>query len=103
MSGGSLDYVYSRVEDAARTLMATAQDEVQRAFAKHLFEVSNALYCAEYVLSGDSKKGSDHKAILRVITPQAVLASLIDDAEQTQAQLQEWIGKASPPLPGGGE
>ena len=94
MSGGSLDYVYSRVEDAARTLMATAQDEVQRAFAKHLFEVSNALYCAEYVLSGDSEKGSDHKAILRVITPAAVLASLIDDAEKTQAQLQEWIVRA---------
>jgi len=29
MSGGSLDYVYIRVEDAARTLMATAQDEVK--------------------------------------------------------------------------
>jgi hypothetical protein len=94
MSGGSLDYVYSRVEEAARTLMATAQDEVHRAFAKHLFEVSNALYCAEYVLSGDSKQGSDHKAILRVITPAAVLASLIDDAEQMQTQLQEWIVRA---------
>lgn len=94
MSGGSLDYVYSRVEDAARTLMAKAENEVHKAFAKHLFEVANALYSAEYVLSGDSEPGSDHKAILRVITPRDVLASVIGDAEQTQAQLQEWILRA---------
>jgi len=94
MSGGALDYVYSHVEDAARTLMAKAEDEVQRAFAKHLFKVADALHEAEWVLSGDNGPGDDHKAILRVITPQAVLASLIDDAEQTQEHLQEWIIRA---------
>lgn len=94
MSGGSLDYVYSRVEDAARTLMARAEDEVQRAFAKHLFKVAEAFRAAEWVLSGDYSPGDDHEAILTVITPRDVLASLIDDAEQTQAQLQEWIVRA---------
>ena len=94
MSGGSLDYVYSRVEDAARTLMAKAEDEVQRAFAKHLFKVARALHETEWVLSGDKVQGEDHQEILNVITPQAVLASLIDDAEQTQEHLQEWIIRA---------
>lgn len=93
MSGGSLDYVYSRVEDAARTL-ASSSDVVHQAFAEHLGKVASALYMAEYVLSGDSGPGDDHKAILQVITSQDVLASLIDDAEQTQAQLQEWIVRA---------
>lgn len=94
MSGGSLDYVYSSVEDAARTLTAIAEDEVQRAFAKHLFRVAKALKAAEWVLSCDYGPGDDHEAILAVITPRDVLASLVDDAEQTQAQLQEWIIRA---------
>lgn len=94
MSGGKLDYVYSRVEDAARTLMAIAEDEVQRAFAKHLFKVAEALRAAEWVLSADYGPGDDHEAILAVITPRDVLASLIDDADKTQAQLQEWIVRA---------
>jgi hypothetical protein len=93
MSGGSLDYIYSRVEDAARTL-ASSNDVVHRAFAEHLGKVASALYMAEYVLSGDSSPSDDHKAILQVITPHDVLTSLIDNAEKTQAQLQEWILRA---------
>ena len=89
-----MDYIDSRVEDAARTLMARAEDEVQRAFAKHLFKVAEAFRAAEWVLSGDYSPGDDHEAILTVITPRDVLASLIDDAEQTQAQLQKWIVRA---------
>lgn len=93
MSGGSLDYIYSRVEDAAWTV-AKSQDQLHLAFAKHLFAVAEALRDTEWVLSGDSGPGDDHKAILRVITPQAVLTSLIDNAEKMQAQLQEWIVRA---------
>lgn len=93
MSGGALDYVYSRVEEAARTLR-NSDDAVHKAFAKHLFKVANALHEAEWVLSDDSGPGDDHEAILAVITPRDVLASMIDDAEQTQAQLQKWIIRA---------
>lgn len=93
MSGGSLDYVYSRVEDAAR-ILASSKDVVHQAFAKHLFKVAEALRAAEWVLSADYGPGDDHEAILAVITPRDVLSSLIDDAEQTQAQLQEWIVRA---------
>jgi hypothetical protein len=93
MSGGELDYIYSRVEDAAWTL-AKSQDQLHLAFAKHLFAVATALRETEWVLSCDSSPGSDHEAILAVITPQDVLASLVDNAEKTQAQLQEWIVRA---------
>ena len=92
MSGKSLDYVYSHVEDAAR-ILASSKDVVHQAFAKHLFKVAEALRAAEWVLSADWP-GDDHEAILAVITPRDVLSSLIDDAEQTQAQLQKWIVRA---------
>ena len=92
MSGGSLDYVYYRVENAASTLSGSG-DPIHRAFAKHLKLVAKALKDAEWVLSDDCEQGDDHKAILRVISPQAVLGCVVDDAKEVQATLQEWLAK----------
>ena len=51
MSGGSLDYVYSRVEDAAMKVSAKAETTLHRAFAAHLHKVAKALKDMEWMLS----------------------------------------------------
>jgi hypothetical protein len=62
MSGGSMDYLYQRVEDVA--------DELQRSpnprraiFGHHLALVAKALHDIEWVDSGDSSPGYEHDAI----------------------------------------
>lgn len=91
MSGGALDYLYSRVEDAALTIMSRSKTKEQLAFAKHLLLVSEALRDVEWVMSGDMDDGDDTAAIMKVITPDTVLQSEIERAEAAAASLQEAI------------
>ena len=42
MSGGSLDYAYEKVNDAADAVRRRAETSLHRAFAKHLDRVSAA-------------------------------------------------------------
>lgn len=73
MSGGSLDYVYIRVAEAADTVERRATTPLHRAFSAHLRQVAEALREMEWVLSGDSAEGSE-----------TILACLPKDAEQTE-------------------
>lgn len=59
MSGGSLDYVCYRVDDAVDTIDKRATTVLQKAFAKHLKDVAKALHDLELVFSGDYCDGDE--------------------------------------------
>ena len=78
MSGGSLDYVYGRIEDAADSIASHSGRPLHRAFAKHLRLVATALHDIEWMFSGDTSPGSEDAAIRAVIAP----ASEMEAAEE---------------------
>ena len=82
MSGGSLDYVYSRVEMAADEIRSNCPGSLHQAFADHLAKVSKALHDIEWVLSDDYGAGDDEKAIREVLGA----AKLDQDAGQSAAR-----------------
>ena len=65
MSGGSMNYLYSRLEYDANFSQDTPE---RRAFAKHLKLVAKALHDIEWVESGDYGKGDDTAARLCWLT-----------------------------------
>lgn len=85
MSGGSLDYLHTRVEDAAIIISgryggapygdSTLYNAKAMAFAKLLFDVAKALKDIEWDMSGD---GSDWKAIDNLIGPKEEAAAVAD-------------------------
>jgi hypothetical protein len=89
MSGGSLDYVYRRVDDAIEAIEARATTAQQRAFAAHLRLVSKALHDLEWVWSADKSPGDEEAAIAAVVTPAAVLAEAVAQARKAQQELTE--------------
>lgn len=53
MSGGSLDYAYYKIEQAAYDCSRQADTPTLKIFAKYLLDVSKALHDVEWYLSGD--------------------------------------------------
>lgn len=88
MSGGSLDYVYSRVQDAASTILSRAESPTHRAFAAHLFKVAKALRAMEWMLSCDTSPGSETAAIRAVLSDGAELEAATEIAKKALAELQ---------------
>ena len=68
MSGGSLNYVYQRVEEAADEVRDNATTELHRQFADHLRLVAKALHDFEWVLSADYGEGDEVAAIKAVLS-----------------------------------
>ena len=62
MSGGSMDYLYIKVDEVADMLMHE-KSPARRAFGKHLKKVAHALHEIEWVDSGDSSSPDDINAI----------------------------------------
>lgn len=90
MSGGSMQYLYSRVEGAE---FATDTPE-RRAFAKHLKLIAKALHDIEWVDSGDCGPGYDTAAIRACLNDGAVLAAAVEHAEEAMKQLGEVLEQA---------
>ena len=88
MSGGSLDYVYSRVQDAASSVRGQAKTALHLAFADHLDKVAGALHDLEWVWSFDSAEGDEVAAIEKIVSPQAVCESEIGRLEAAIASAQ---------------
>lgn len=88
MSGGSLDYCYGRVRDAAETILARADSPAHRAFAAHLMKVSEALRAMEWMLSCDTSPGSELNAIRAVLSDGAELEAATERAREALADLQ---------------
>ena len=94
MSGGSLDYLYSRVDDCADSIEAMCNKPIYRAFARHLRLVSKALHDIEWVHSGDYGDGDKEKAIMRVINKYDVVDNARENAEKALKDLREALKEA---------
>jgi len=95
MSGGSLDYIYHKVEDVAQTLSDNKNTPLQRAFGEHLFKIAKALHDVEWVISGDYGNGDDEKAIKEVLTNsnEKAFAILQTDALKLIDELKKFSDK----------
>jgi hypothetical protein len=94
MSGGSLDYVFRRVDDAADMVEDRATEPIHKAFAAHLRLVSKALHDLEWVWSCDYGRGDEVEAIRAVIHHDAELKAAIADAEIATEHLSASIAHA---------
>ena len=97
MSGGSLDYVYQRVDDAADAIGRRADTPLQHAFAVHLKKVATALHELEWVWSCDTSPGDEIDAIKAVVDKEQVLSVAIARADEARRQLVEVIKMAKTP------
>ena len=89
MSGGSMDYLYSKVSDAS----FQTNTPLRRAFQKHLLKVANALHDIEWVDSADCSPGDEEKAIRACLSSGDELKNILDEARETMNQLQAIIKK----------
>jgi len=98
MSGGSYDYLFSKVDLAAEDILARRSTPLRRAFCEHLKLVSKALRDIEWVDSCDSSEGSEDAAIRKVLGPGAdklATQELIKELDQRMTQLREWKDQLS--------
>jgi hypothetical protein len=97
MSGGSLDYLYVKVSDAASEIefesgfcSCDSTPSHRRAFAKHLFLVAKALRSIEWNMSCDGD-GDERANIEACINKSAVIEAAIDRAEVAKSELEKVI------------
>lgn len=102
MSGGSLDYVSCKVEDAADTIDGRSRYDrdtpaerrvlrVRRAFARHLRLVAKALHEVEWSMSGDTGFGDDIPSIEAAMGKGAKVL----DCEELAAELRQLVYDAN--------
>ena len=89
MSGGSLDYVCYKLDDAIEVIERRAATVLQIAFAAHLKDVSKALHDLEGVFSGDYSDGDDVDALRKVVNKEMELEAATNDARIALKQLQD--------------
>lgn len=87
MSGGSLDYAYSKVEIIAFDVRLNATTSLHRTFARHLVRVAEALKAMEWMLSGDASPGAELDAIRKVISIGEELRCAVEDAKNSRKEL----------------
>lgn len=85
MSGGSMNYVYSKLLYDATFATNTPE---RKAFRQHLHKVANALYDIEWVDSGDKAPGDENAAIRACLQSDAVMSTLIEQAKDTMSALR---------------
>jgi hypothetical protein len=91
MSGGSMNYIYSKLEYEATF---TADTPERRAFARHLKLVAKALHDIEWVDSGDYGPGDENAAIRACLSDAVMLATVLEMAKEAVATLQAEIDRA---------
>lgn len=84
MSGGSMNYLYSKLEYEATFVENTPE---RRAFAKHLKLVAKALHDIEWVDSADYGPGDETEAIRACLNSGAELEAEIEDAREAMRVL----------------
>ena len=98
MSGGSMDYLYRRVEDATvYNSTHPGANALRGAFRAHLLLVAKALHDIEWVDSGDYGPGRECDAIHACFAADfasAVLDAAISSAETERAMLDAAIALA---------
>ena len=91
MSGGSMNYLYSRLEYDATFHTNTPE---RAALKKHLEKVSQALHDIEWVDSGDYGPGDEEAAIRACIGDGAVLSAAIELANEAANTLRTELERA---------
>ena len=92
MSGGSLDYVCYRLDDAIDTIERRATTALHKAFSSHLRDISKALHDLEWVFSGDYGDGDEVESLKKVVNKQMELEAATNDARTALKQLQDVLG-----------
>lgn len=90
MSGGSLDYVYFKVESAAHDIAResfTNKIPELKAFKDHLVKVAEVLHDVEWFLSGDYTEETMVKSIKKLLSEEQVLDSVVKEAEEILIKL----------------
>lgn len=82
MSGGSLDYVFTRLDDAIDIIKSRATLPEHRAFARHLADVSTALHDLEWVWSGDCGDGDELPALKKVVSPRMMQETGVEELKR---------------------
>lgn len=90
MSGGSMEYLCYKVQDA----IFRRDTPERRAFAKHLEKVAKALHDIEWVDSGDYGQGDENAAIRACLSEGSVLQQAIDDAHEAAKILAAELERA---------
>lgn len=85
MSGGSMNYLYCRLENDASFSQHTPE---RRAFAAHLKLVAKALHDIEWVDSCDYGPGDENKAIRACLGRFATLDVAVQAAREAQEALR---------------
>lgn len=91
MSGGSMNYLYSKLEYDANFREDTPE---RRAFAKHLKLVAKALHDIEWVDSGDYGPGDDTDAIRACLSSGATLEAAVEAAHEARKVLTAELKRA---------
>lgn len=91
MSGGSMNYLYSRIESDANFCTDTP---MRKAFAAHLMKVTRALHDIEWVDSGDYGPGDDVDAIRECIGDAPALEVAIAQARESITAMFKEINHA---------
>ena len=91
MSGGTMNYLYSKLEHEATF---TADTPERRAFAKHLKLVAKALHDIEWVDSGDYGPGDDTEAIRACLSSGATLEAAVEAAHEARKALTAELERA---------
>jgi hypothetical protein len=95
MSGGSLNYLYTTVEEAAMTIrQRSRQDPWFLAFADHLNLVAKALHDVEWALSFDYSTAQAYPAIQACVPSHADIRFLLAHAEETLHTLRVHLDQA---------
>lgn len=89
MSGGSMNYLYSRLEYAEFDV----DTPERRAFEQHLKLVAKALHDIEWVDSGDYAPGDENAAIRACLGDAVMLATVLEMAKEAVATLQAEIDR----------
>ena len=98
MSGGSLDYLYLKVEDAASEIAVNESfcgygDKYHRkAFAKHLKRVALALHAIEWNIDDDGHE-DENELIEACIGEHCDLAEMISEAQRVKADIEKKLGE----------
>jgi len=93
MSGGSLNYAYSRVNDIADDIERYATTPLHKAFASHIRDVSVALKDLEWVFSGDYGPGDEIESIRKVVTKGKEIEVVTENAYVALKELREALEK----------
>lgn len=94
MSGGSLNYAFSSLEDTVGEIRRQAETPLHHAFADHLVKVAKALHDIEWLFSGDYGAGQEVEAIKACLPADAEIMSAIGRAEATSADLLRLLAEA---------